>query len=163
MITLDSHTTSFPPFGRTNMGCVRDILDLKGSHIETISPMATAYDAADHMNRYKIGSLVVLAGERLVGIITERDILVRIVAQCRDPGSTLVENVMTTEVACCRLHTSLDEARSTLKNRRIRHLPVLDDDDRLCGVISIGDLNAWNSNDQERTIHLLNEYIHGVA
>jgi CBS domain-containing protein len=145
------------------MATVREILALKGSHIENISPMATAYDAADQMNRHKIGSLVVLADNRLVGIITERDILVRIVARRRDAASTLVEEVMTTEVACCRPHTTLEEARSTLKNRRIRHLPVLDDDDRLCGVISIGDLNAWNSTDQEHTIHLLNEYIHGVA
>jgi|ERR1051326_933724 CBS domain-containing protein len=145
------------------MAHVQDILDLKGSHIETIAPLATAYDAADLMNRHKIGSLVVLVGERVVGIITERDILVRIVAGRRDAGSTLVEDVMTTEVACCRPHTTIDEARSTLKNRRIRHLPVIDEGGRLCGVISIGDLNAWNTNDQERTIHLLNEYIHGVA
>jgi CBS domain-containing protein len=145
------------------MGFVRDILELKGSHIESISPMATAFEAADHMNHHKIGSLVVLAEERLVGIITERDILVRIVAQSRDANGTLVEDVMTTEVACCRPHTTIDEARSTLKNRRIRHLPVVDEDGRLCGVISIGDLNAWNANEQERTIHFLNEYIHGVA
>jgi CBS domain-containing protein len=145
------------------MACVRDILELKGSHIQCIEPMATAFDAADHMNRYKIGSLIVLVGERLVGIITERDILVRIVAQGRDAASTLIEDIMTTEVACCRPHTTLEEARSTLKNRRIRHLPVLDDEDRLCGLISIGDLNAWDTNDHERTIYLLNAYIHGMA
>ncbi len=145
------------------MACVRDILELKGPHIQCIEPMATAFDAADQMNRHKIGSLVVLVGERLVGIITERDILVRIVAQGRDAASTLIEDIMTTEVACCRPHTTLEEARSTLKNRRIRHLPVLDDEDRLCGLISIGDLNAWDTNDHERTIHLLNAYIHGMA
>jgi CBS domain-containing protein len=81
----------------------------------------------------------------------------------RDPASTAVGEVMTSEVLLCQPHTTVEEARGVMKNRRIRHLPVLDDDDRLCGVISIGDLNAWNSTDQERTIHLLNEYIHGVA
>src|SRR5262245_47401119 len=144
------------------MATVSDILARKGSHIETISPMATVFEAADRMNHDKIGSLVVLAGDRLVGIITERDILVRIVAQCRDASSTLVEDVMTTELVCCKPHTPLEEARGTLKNRRIRHLPLLDEDDQLCGLISIGDLNAYDSCDHERTIHLLQEYIYGV-
>src|SRR5690242_533814 len=99
------------------MAYVKDILELKGSHVRSISPMASAFDAADQMNRHKIGSLVVLSGDRVVGIVSERDILVRIVAQSRDAAGTLVEQVMSSEVVCCRPHTTIDEARSTLKNR----------------------------------------------
>ena len=66
---------------------------------------------------------------------------------------------MTTEVACCRPETSLDEARSVFKNRRIRHLPIVDEDHRVRGMISIGDLNAHDAGDQEQTIHVLMKHI----
>ena len=140
---------------------VQDILDTKGRQVHSIGPTATVLDAARAMNRAQIGSLVVLDGDRLVGIITERDILRRLVEQHLDALETTVDRVMTTEVVCCKPYTPLAEARGVLKNRRIRHLPVLDDDDRLCGLISIGDLNAFDSQNQERTIHVLEAYIHG--
>lgn len=143
------------------MATVREILFNKGTHIETIGPEATVYAAAVQMNEHKIGALVVLADDRLVGIITERDILQRVVAQRLDAADTLVEDVMTAEVVCCRNETSIDEARGVMKNRRIRHLPVVDDRDRLLGLISIGDLNAYQTTTQEQTIHLLHEYIYG--
>jgi CBS domain-containing protein len=143
------------------MPTVRDILAIKGVHVESIGPMASVLDAALLMNEHKIGSLVVMDEGVLVGMITERDLLQRLVAQRRDPVETLVQDVMTTEVVCCRTYTTLDEARGVLKNRRIRHLPVIDEDRHLLGMISIGDLNAYLSHDQERTIHVLEEYIHG--
>jgi CBS domain-containing protein len=143
------------------MATVRDILAVKGPHVLSISPEATVLDAAVLMNEHKVGSLVVLSGGRLIGIISERDILMRVVVPRHDPGTTPVHAVMTTEVVCCQPHTPLDEARGVLKNRRIRHLPVLDDDQRLCGLISIGDLNAHDAHDHEFTIHVLQEYIYG--
>ena len=143
------------------MPTVRDILRVKGPHVLSVSPRTTVLDAALVMNEHKIGSLLVLHGEQLIGIITERDILQRVVVPRLDPGTTLVEDVMTTEVACCQPHTPLTEARGVMKNRRIRHLPVLDEDRQLCGMISIGDLNAWDAHDHEVTIHVMEEYIHG--
>jgi CBS domain-containing protein len=145
------------------MATVSDILRVKGPEVRSIGPEASVYAAAVRMNEGKIGSLVVLQEGRLCGIITERDILQRIVAECRDPGTTSVGEVMTTEVVCCRPHTGLDEARGVMKNRRIRHLPVLEEDGRLLGLISIGDLNAHDAHTQEYTIHLLQEYIYGYA
>ena len=68
---------------------------------------------------------------------------------------------MTSEVLCCQPHTSIEEARAVMKNRRVRHLPVLDDDGQLHGVISIGDLNAFEAFSQEQTIHVMKEYIQG--
>jgi CBS-domain-containing membrane protein len=68
---------------------------------------------------------------------------------------------MTAEVACCTPGTSVEEARAAMKNRRIRHLPVVDSQGRLRGLISIGDLNAFESANQEQTIFWLNEYLCG--
>jgi CBS domain-containing protein len=143
------------------MATIRDLLAIKGTRVESIEPQATVYDAAVRMNQDKIGALVVLDEGRLTGIITERDILQGLVAQRRDAGDTLVEDIMSRQVMCARMHTTLEEARGVMKNRRIRHLPVVDEDDQLLGLISIGDLNAYQANSQEQTIYLLQEYITG--
>ena len=143
------------------MATVRDILAVKGPHVLSIGREATVLDAARLMNEHKVGSLLVMDGGCLIGIITERDILQRVVGPCLHPAQTPVHEVMTTELVCCQPHTPIDEARGVLKNRRIRHLPVVDDGNRLHGLISIGDLNAYLSHDQELTIHIMEEYIHG--
>ena len=143
------------------MATVRDILAVKGSHVLSIGPEATVLDAAVLMNEHKVGSLVVMSGGQLVGIISERDVLTRVVVPRLDPGQAVVRDVMTVEVVCCQPHTQLEEARGVLKNRRIRHLPVVDDAGELLGLISIGDLNAHETHDHEFTIHVLQEYIHG--
>jgi CBS domain-containing protein len=145
------------------MATIRDILAVKGSQVLSISPEATAHDAASRMKDHKVGSLLVMSSGTLVGIVTERDILHRVVVPQRDPSATPVYEVMTSEVACCQPHTSLDEARGVMKNRRLRHLPVIDQDNQLCGMVSIGDLNAHEAHDQELTIHVLKEYISGRA
>ena len=103
----------------------------------------------------------VMDGGRVCGIFTERDILRRLVVARRDPSQTAVRDVMTAEVVCCKPHTTIDEARGVMKNRRLRHLPVLDGGGLLCGMVSIGDLNAYETNDKEMTIHFLQEYISG--
>jgi CBS domain-containing protein len=143
------------------MPFVRDILAKKGTQVLTIAREASVLDAAVLMNEHKIGSLVVMQEEQVEGIITERDILTRVVVTRLDPGHTVVAEVMTTGVICCQPHTKLDEARGVLKNRRIRHLPVVDNESRLLGLISIGDLNAYDTRDHELTIHSLEQYIHG--
>ena len=143
------------------MATIREILAVKGPHVQSVGPDATVLDAALLMNEHKIGSLLVMDGGRLVGIITERDLLQKVVSQRRDPATTPVHMVMSDQVACCRPETTVDEARGVMKNRRIRHLPVLDEGDQLLGLVSIGDLNAFLSHDQELTIHILHEYIHG--
>lgn len=143
------------------MATVRDLLKVKGTHVLSIGPEATVLDAALVMNEHKVGSLLVMSGGQLIGIITERDILHRVVVNRRDPGVTPVLEVMTTEVICCQPHTPIEEARGVLKNRRIRHLPVVDEAKCLCGLISIGDLNAHDAHDHEHTIHVLQEYIYG--
>ena len=143
------------------MSTVRQILAKKGSHVFTIGKHATVLDGALLMNEHRIGALVVVEDAQVVGMFTERDVLQRVVAEQRDPARTLVAEVMTREVACCTPDTPLDEARGAMKNRRVRHLPLVDGDNRLQGLISIGDLNAYEASSQEQTIFLLQEYLYG--
>jgi CBS domain-containing protein len=143
------------------MSTVRDILAVKGTHVLSIGKDATVLDAAYLMNEHKVGALVVLHDGFVVGMFTERDVLRRVVGEHRDPVTTHVHEVMTTEVVCCTRDTPLDEARGAMKTRRIRHLPVCDGDRHVEGLISIGDLNAHQASDQEHTIYLMQEYLYG--
>ena len=143
------------------MSTVQAILEKKGRQVWTVGREATVLQAVLLMNDNKIGALVVIDGGRIDGMFTERDLLRRVVGEQRDPARTTVAEVMTQEVACCSVDTPLDEASSAMKNRRIRHLPVVDDEGRLLGMVSIGDLNAYQQADQEQTIFLLHEYMHG--
>ena len=143
------------------MGTVREILARKGSQVWSVGKEASVLDAALLMNEHRIGALVVLEEGRVAGMFTERDVLRRVVAEQRDPARTRVGEIMTDEVICGTLETSIEEARGAMKNRRIRHLPLVDGDRRLLGLISIGDLNAHEATSQEQTIHLLQEYLYG--
>ena len=143
------------------MSHVREILLSKGPQVWTIHLKATVLEAASLMNKHKIGALVVTEDGQVLGMFTERDVLQRVVAKQREPANTKVVDVMTTEVVCCSPDTKLDEARGAMKNRRIRHLPVVGEDGKLLGLISIGDLNAQAQAENELTIFLLDEYIHG--
>jgi CBS domain-containing protein len=143
------------------MPSVSDILARKGPQVVTIGPEVYVLQAARVMNQHKIGSLLVLDGDQIVGMFTERDVLQRVVVEHRDPATTMVGEVMTVEVACCTSATKIAEARTAMKDRRIRHLPVVDEQGHVLGLISIGDLNAYEATSQEQTIFLLQEYLYG--
>ena len=142
------------------MAMIREMLLQKGSQVWSIGTSATALQASLLMTEHKIGALVVIDQGRVAGMFTERDVL-RLVAQQRDPAQTPVGEMMTTEVVCCTPATSVDEAKSAMKNRRVRHLPVVGEDERLLGVISIGDLNAYETADHQQTIFMMSEYLYG--
>lgn len=144
------------------MATVRDILATKGTDVLSVAPDVTALEAAQRMNAREVGSLMVVAQGRLVGIFTERDIHRRIVAEQRDPATTLVEEVMSSDVACAVPETTLEECRAVMKERRVRYLPVMDESRSLCGVVSISDVNAHEASAQEVTIFYLNEYLYGA-
>ncbi|MDP7693013.1 MAG: CBS domain-containing protein [Vicinamibacterales bacterium] len=145
------------------MATVKLILTQKGSHVYSVGVEATVLNAALLMNDHQVGALVVLKGSRVKGIFTERDVLRRVVAKGRDPAATRIGEVMTSDVICCRTETSIDEARGVFKNQRIRHLPVVNDQKQLLGLISIGDLNAYHATAQEQTINSLEESLYGLA
>ena len=139
---------------------VQDILSQKGSEVATIDADRSVVDAAQEMNRRRIGSLVVMKGQRVVGIFTERDILVRVVAERRDPEKTMVSEVMTAPVVCCVPETDLAECRAIVTTRRIRHIPIVVAG-KLVGIVTSGDILARESMEREVTLESLFEYIGG--
>ncbi len=144
------------------MSHVRDILAQKSGPVETTSPTATVLDAVAVMNRHKIGALVVVnSDDRVVGIFTERDVLCRVVDERRDPSTTTVDQVMSNQVVCATMQMQVADVQSVMMQRRIRHLPVVDENDRLVGMISIGDVNAHFANGRQVELKYLHEYIHG--
>ncbi len=143
------------------MSTVHDVLKQKGTQVFSIGAKASVLDAALLMNEHRIGGLVVLRSAKVGGIITERDVLRRVVAKRADPADVMVKEVMTSDVVCCKRTATIEEARAIFKTKRIRHLPVVDDQGRLDGLISIGDINGWKLDGQEKTIHYLKEYLYG--
>ena len=127
--------------------------------VETVSPETSVHDAAQIMNDQHIGSLVVVGHEGgLVGIVTERDFLRRVIAENRDPASTRVSEIMTRSILTCTPDTRLDEVRSTMRDRRVRHMPIIECD-RLIGMISIGDLTFAESCTLNEQVEQLEMYI----
>jgi CBS domain-containing protein len=139
------------------MATAEQLIAAKGGTVAALPPAATVLDAAQLMNERHIGSVLVIDRGRLVGIFTERDVMRRVVAEERLPHETALEEVMTREVAIAAPHTTLDEIRMVMRDRRIRHLPVLDGT-RVIGVISIGDVNRADHDVQEQTIRYLEQY-----
>jgi CBS domain-containing protein len=142
------------------MPTVQDVLNQKGREVATIESDRSVVDAAQEMNRRRIGSLVVIKGPRVIGIFTERDILTRVVAERRDPERTTVGAVMTVPVVCCTPETELKECKDIVTSRRIRHIPVVVAG-QLMGIVTSGDIMARESQDREVTIESLCEYIGG--
>jgi len=143
------------------MPIVQDILAVKGSMVHTIDPSATVLAAIHYMNHHKLGALIVMNDGKVMGIFTERDVLRRVLGEQREPNSTFVSEVMTTDVICVAPETDLDDVSSIMQQKRIRHIPVCAGEGRIRGMISIGDLNAYHSTNQEAHIHFLSDYIYG--
>lgn len=127
--------------------------------VHTVAQTSSTLDAAKLMNEHHVGSLVVLdSSNKIAGIITERDILTRIVTAELSPSATQVAGVMTKEVISCTPETSLTEARHLMSDCRVRHIPVTDAGS-LVGMISIGDLNAASNADLTIEVKSMRQYI----
>lgn len=144
------------------MSTLSEILrEKEGAPLLDVEHGTSVLDAVHRMNEHSVGALIVNDVGRMIGIFTERDVLRRVVGKQLDPATVSVGEVMTGRVICCTPATSIDEAREVMRSRRIRHLPVLDSEGEVVGLISIGDLNAYQTTHQETTIHYLHEYLHG--
>jgi CBS domain-containing protein len=119
----------------------------------------TVLEAVGQMDRANTGSVVVLEGNRLVGIFTERDLMRRVVLQGLDIGSTVVSKVMTRDLVYARPDEPIEAVMAKMTQHRCRHLPVVEGED-LLGVISIGDVMKELSEEQTVEIHFLKEYIY---
>jgi CBS domain-containing protein len=142
------------------MPTVRAILSEKHPDVASVDSRATVLDAARIMAERRVGAVVVLRRSSVVGIFTERDVLNRVVAQQKDPASTVVEDVMTSPVACCGPDSTRAECRAFMRSRGVRHLPVVEEG-RLLGMISIRDILEDVAAEQEQTIQHLYEYMYG--
>ena len=140
------------------MPTAQDILANKPA-VATIAEEATVMDAAKIMSDRHIGSLVVVRGDTIVGIFTERDVLNRVVARHRDPVEVIIKDVMSTPVAYCQPTTKLAECRGVMTRKRIRHLPVVKDN-KLLGMVSSGDILAMEHGEQQKTIEYMYEYLY---
>ena len=142
------------------MGRVADLIRTKGNDVYTIESNASVYDAVESMVGHNVGSLLVVDGADVRGIITERDYLRDIVLRGRTSRTTEVREIMTTQVVFVELSQTVEECMAIMTERRIRHLPVLDEG-RLVGLVSIGDVVKQLSKDQRAEIRYLTDYITG--
>ncbi|MEO7634925.1 MAG: CBS domain-containing protein [Sphingomicrobium sp.] len=116
------------------------VSDVMTSKVETIRPDQTAQEAAAFMLSADTGSIPVTEGEKLVGIITDRDIAVRGIAKGHGPD-TLVRDLMSADLVCARADDDVADVATRMSEAQVRRLPVIDHDERLCGVVSLGDLS----------------------
>ena len=144
------------------MKTVASILKSKNSSVVyTIAPGASVFDAVKLMGEKNVGALIVMVGEQVVGIISERDYARKIVLMARSSKDTPLRDVMNSPVTCVRPHQTSDECMALMTEKRFRHLPVLGEDDRLIGLISIGDLVKDIISEQQFIIEQLEHYISG--
>jgi CBS domain-containing protein len=114
--------------------------DVMTRHVQDIAPEATLREAAEKMRSLDVGALPVCDAGQLVGVITDRDIAVRAVADGRDPNRTSVRDAMTGQVCYCYDDEDVRRAVELMEARQIRRLPVYDRAQRLCGIVSLGDI-----------------------
>ncbi len=141
-------------------GTVYDILHNKGGGIFTTSPEDSVYDAIRQMGEKNIGALVVMENDRIVGVLSERDYSRKVVLQGRTSRDTRVGEIISSPAITVRSRDGIEKCMQLMTSNRIRHLPVVDDD-RLVGLVSIGDLVSWVMQSQRHTIQQLQGYISG--
>jgi len=134
------------------------LLSEKSSSVYCVTEQSSVDQAVSEMNRQRIGSVVVKRGEVVCGIFTERDVLTRVVSAGRDPQNTLVRDVMTESYQWITPETSVEDAMQLITDKRVRHLPVLEDG-QLVGMISIGDVTRWLLKVNEMEAENLRRYV----
>ena len=141
------------------MKTVTELLDGKATRLLSISPDASVFEALQLMAAKDVGALVVLEGERLAGIFSERDYARKVVLVGKFSKETAVRDIMTAKVLCVRPDQTVDQCMALMTEHRIRHLPVLDGS-KVIGVVSIGDVVKELLSEQQVIISQLESYIH---
>ena len=141
-------------------GLVSSVLAEKGHQVYTVAKGISVADAVREMNEKGIGALLVMDGRKPVGIFTERDVLRRVVDADKDPAFVHVSHVMTRNLVTITPDTRIEEAMTIMTDRRLRHLPVLEDGE-VAGMVSSGDLMRWITINQEQYIQQMTDYIPG--
>ncbi len=142
------------------MKTVSDILAKKGSEVLSISPAISVIEAVKAMARQKVGALLVLDEGKLKGIVSEQDYTRKVILTCLNAEQMSVQDIMTRQVVVTRPSQSVHEVMAIMTDRRIRHLPVMQDGE-LVGLVSIGDLVKEIISEQQFIIAQLENYIQG--
>ena len=142
------------------MARIAEILRRKGADVLKIEASATVFEAIKKIVEHNVGSILVTRDGDVIGIMTERDYLRKIAILGRTSHDTLVEQIMTTPLVYITPETSIEESMAIMTDRRIRHLPVVENDE-VIGVVSIGDLVKFQTQEQSFQIKYLTEYISG--
>ena len=116
--------------------------------VETVRPDQSIQEAAAKMKSLDVGPIPVTDGDRLVGMLTDRDIVLRAVADGRDPRTTKVRDAMTSDVVCCKEDDDVKDAAKKMKDRQIRRIVVVDAGQKVCGIVSLGDIAVDTHNDR---------------
>ncbi len=136
------------------------LLNYKGREVWSLPPDATVYEAIDQMAQKGVGALLVMEDERLLGIVSERDYARKVILKGKSSRETRVREIMSYPVVCARPELTVEETMAIMTEKKVRHLPVVVEE-RVVGVISIGDVVRGIIDEKEFLIHQLENYIHG--
>ena len=141
-------------------GIIANILQLKGRTVWSISPEATVFDAVKLLAEKNVGALLVMSGDKLVGVFSERDYTRKIVLKGRNSKETRVAEVVSTPVITVTENHTVEECMRLMTDHRVRHLPVVEGE-RVVGIVSIGDLVNWIIHTQSAALEQMQHYIAG--
>ena len=142
------------------MKTVQDLLDENNRELIKIDPNQTVFEALSMLSKYDIGALVVMNGEILSGIFSERDYARKVILSGKSSKETFVKEIMTEKVKCISPQNNIEDCMKIMTESRFRHLPVLKDD-KVLGIISIGDIVRETITYQKFIINQLEQYISG--
>lgn len=143
------------------MPSAKDLLAAKGwGGVVTVGPDVSVLEAARVMNERRVGSLLVIENDAVAGILTEKDVVYRVVAPGKDAAAVPVRDVMTPDVICIQPERPLEEIEAIMRQERVRHVPVVEGK-ALLGLLSIGDVTAWHAAKNAQEIEHLTAYIRG--
>ncbi len=143
------------------MGAVSNLLDSKGHDVLTVKPDQTVAEAINSMEKSYVGTSVVMDGGNVVGIVSERDVIRKVILEGKKLEDVKVAEIMSTNLTTITPETSLDHCMKLMTDKRIRHLPVLRDN-QLSGIVSIGDVVKYLIVEKDFKIKNLESYISGV-
>lgn len=143
------------------MQLVKHILEKKGNQVYSIYPDQTVFEALNFMSEKKIGALLVMESDKVLGIMSERDYARKVILHGKSSKELKVGEIMSENVLCVDINNSIDECMAVMNSKRVRHLPVVENG-KLTGIVSIGDIVNAVIEDKEFTINQLTNYITGT-